>query len=297
MRKAANQWAESALMRELERQKAVERVSLGAIIEKPVDYQRNPGTTFLASDLSLTSMSKVEVLTTTQVDAGQISVPVVWSKADEAKNPTENQKINFTKGLLENAINSHDDILEQALFGTNNSGFFGLQTLVPTSGQAVVQGVDASVEAWWRNYAGQYLNAGTDIEAQMTTAWNTAAKGSGSQLAPTLIVSSAAAQALFEASQQPLQRWIDTDELKAGFKILGFKTARYVFSQYGATLNTNPIYFLNPKSFTLTCSKEAFRQKGDTMEIPNMEGYVFKIYSLVQATTNNKSRLAVITGH
>ncbi len=142
---------------------------------------------------------------------------------------------------------------------------------------------------WWRNQQATYVDD-TDIEAAFTTVWNACAKGSGSNLLPTLMISDGATQALFEGTQQANQRYIDTQELKAGFKILGFKTARYVFSQYGGTRQ----YGLNPKSFKLTVSKEAFRQKGDTIEIPNMNGYVFKIYSMLQSTTNNKSRLYVI---
>jgi hypothetical protein len=287
MRKAANQWAESAFMRELERQKAIKRVHLGTTIEQTLDYQRNPGTDFLPTDLTTTSLAKVEVLTAAQVDAGQLSVPVVWTKADEAKNPSENQKINFTKALLENAINSHDDAIEEALFASDTDGFYGLPTVVPSSGQGDFEGIDAATDIWWRNYAATYLGAGTDMDTQLTTAWNTAAKGSGSQIAPTLIVSGAEAQALFESTQQANQRWVDTDELKAGFKIIGFKTARWVFSQYG----DDEIYGLNPKSFNLTVSKDAFREKGETSEIQNANGFVFKLFSMLQSTTNNKSRL------
>ncbi len=290
MRKAANQWAESAFMRELERQGAVERASLGPQIQKTLDYQRNPGTDFLATDLTTTSLAKVEVLTAAEIEPGQLSIPVVWSKGDEAKNPSENQKIDFVKALLENAINSHDDAIEEALFATVTDGFYGLQSVVPDSGQGDFEGIDASTDIWWRNYSADYFDDGSDMEAQMTTAWNTAAKGSGSKLAPTLLVSGSEAQALFESTQQAFQRYVDTEELKAGFKILAFKTARYVFSQYGGTRQ----YGLNPKSFKLTVSKEAFRQKGDTIEIPNMNGYVFKIYSMLQSTTNNKSRLYVL---
>lgn len=290
MRKPTNQWAESAFMRELERQKAIEKKSMGSVIEKTLDYQRNPGTDFLATDLTPTSLTKVEVMTAAQIDPGQLSVPVVWSKGDEAKNPSENQKVAFVKQLLENGLNSHDDAIEQALFTTVTDGFYGLQTVVPDSGQGTFEGIDASTDVWWRNYSGTYLVAGTDFEAQATTAWNTAAKGSGSSLAPTLMVSGATPHATFEGTQQGLQRYVDTQELAAGFKILAFKTARYVFSQYGGTR----VYFLNPKSFKLTVSKEAFREKGDTIEIPNANGYVFKIYSMLQVTTDNKSRLALI---
>ena len=103
------------------------------------------------------------------------------------------------------------------------------------------------------------------------------------------MVSDGATQALFEGTQQANQRYIDTQELKAGFKILGFKTARYVFSQYADT----DVNFLKPKNFQLVASKEYFRDRGETQEIPNANGFVSKIYSALQTVTNNRSRLGV----
>src|ERR1019366_5674301 len=126
-------------------------------------------------------------------------------------------------------------------------------------------------------------------EAAFTTTWNQCAKGSGSKMLPTLMVSDAPTQALFEGTQQANQRWVDTDELKAGFKILAFKTARYVFSQYGSTR----VYFPNPKNLTLEVSKSYFRNLGETESIPNVNGFVKKIYSAMQLVTNNRSRLGV----
>jgi hypothetical protein len=108
---------------------------------------------------------------------------------------------------------------------------------------------------------------------------------------PTLIVSDAPTQSLFEGTQQASQRWVDTDELKAGFKILAFKTARYVFSQYAG--NNGAQYFLNPKNFQLIASKEYYKDLGDTQEIPNANGFTRKIYSAVQTIVNNRSRLGI----
>ena len=82
MRKAANQWTESALMRELERQGGIEHKSLGATIEAPLDYQRNPGTAILVTDLQPTSLTKTEVLTSASYGIAEVSVPIVWSKKD-----------------------------------------------------------------------------------------------------------------------------------------------------------------------------------------------------------------------
>jgi hypothetical protein len=288
MRKAANQWSENAFLRELEKQGAIVRKSLGATIEAPLDYQRNPGTQILVTDMQPTSLSKTEVITAASYGIAEVSVPVVWSKKDEVQNPSENQKIALVKSLLENGIESHDDIIEQSLFTTSVNGFLGLLTHVPTNGQGTDGGIDASTNVFWRNPASQYVDD-TDIEAAFTTVYNAAAKGTGAKLIPTLMVSDGTTQALFEGTQQALQRWVDSQDLKAGFKTIGFKTCRYVFSQYG----TNSVFFLNPKNFSLVASKEMFRDRGDTQEIPNANGYVTKIYSALQSVTNNKSRLGV----
>ena len=288
-RKAANQWAESAFMRELERQGAVKRLSFGPTIEAPLDYRANPGTAMLATDLQGTSLALTEVVTSASYTPAELSVPMVWSKMQEAQNPSENQKIALVAQILENGIESHDDAIEQDLFLTSTNGFLGLLTHCPLVNSAGSDGgIDPSTNTFWRNQTNTYVDD-TDIEAAFTTTWNQCAKGSGSKMLPTLMVSDAPTQALFEGTQQANQRWVDTDELKAGFKILAFKTARYVFSQYGLT----SVFFLNPKNFHLAVSKEYFRDKGDTQEIPNANGYVTKIYSALQTVTNNRSRLGV----
>lgn len=287
-KKPTNQWAESALLRELERQGAIKRVSFGPTIERTLDYRRNAGAAVLSTDLQPMSLTKTEVITAASYSIASVSVPVTWSKEDEAKNPTENQKIDFVDGLITNAIDSHDDLLESILF-TGQQGFIGLDTMLSDTGVGTIGGIDASVETWFGNKYDTYTNE-TDIEAGMTSVWNACTKGSGSALSPRLIVSDADTQALFESTQQGLQRYIDTEELKAGFKILGFKTARYVFSQYATT----KLQFLNPKSYQLHVSKQFFRAKGEIQEIDNANGYRMFVYSAVQATTDNRSRLGVL---
>jgi hypothetical protein len=127
--------------------------------------------------------------------------------------------------------------------------------------------------------------------AKLTLAWNTATKGTGSELRPTILVSDAETQSTFEATQVGLQRYNDTQDLKAGFKTLAFKTANYVFSQYGGTR----IYMLNPQTFKLVFYKGAHMTKGKEQEINNGNGFRFFIWSMLQTTVSNKSRLAVLT--
>lgn len=286
-RKPSNQWAESALVRELERQGAFKRVNLGGAIEEILDYRRNAGAQVLATDLAPTSSTKTEVITALSFSIASISVPITWSKEDEAKNPSENQKIALVKALITNALDSHDDLLEQVLFTTTN-GLLGFNSLITEDGNGTVGGVDAAVETWHKNKFDEYTDD-TDIEESFTSVRNQCTKGSGSQMGPRLMVSDSATQAVFEGTQQALQRYVDSDDLKAGFKTIAFGNARYVFSQYG----TDSVFFLNPKSYQVKASKSHFRLKGEEMPLETAEGFKTSVYSALQVVTNNRSRLGV----
>lgn len=246
----------------------------------------------MASDQDAASLVKTEVITSAVYDIAQLNVPVTWTKGDDAKNPTESQKIALVKSLLENAINSHDDLIEQSIFTTSAVGGIevnGLDTLVPTTGQGTVGGIDASVETWWRNQADTYVD-GSDIEAAMTSVWNTAAKGTGATLVPKVLISGSTPNSLYEAQLQALQRYSDSNIGAGGFKALKFKDADFIFSQYGGTT----IYFLNPKNYQLVVSKQYFRDKGSTYDVPGQNAFYFLIYSALQFVVNNKSRLAAL---
>lgn len=292
MRKPDNQWAESSALRLMEKMGAIQRVSLGEHIECPLDYRANPDSAFLDDDQDTATLFKTEVITAASYDIAQLSVPVTWSKGDDAKNPTESQKIDLVKSLLENGINSHDDMIEQAIFvGSANAGvqFNGLVDLVPNSGAGTVGGINAGVETWWANFADTYVDA-TDIEAAFTEAYNEALKGSGSTMGPKFMLSGAAPHALYESTLQSLQRFSNVSEADGGFKTLLFKSLPYTFSQYGS----DEVYFLNPKSYQIIVSKQYFRDKGETEPVPGQHAFYFLIYSALQAVTNNKSRLSVV---
>lgn len=291
-RKPSNQWMENAVLREMERQGMIKRKSLGTTIDVTLDYRANTGVDFLATDLTAMSLSKTDVLTAASYAIAELSVPVVWSKGDDAKNPSENQKVALVKSILENGINSHDDKIESALFGTTDDGFTGCQTVIPDSGQGTVGGIDASTETMWRNTSSTYALDGSDIEAALTSAWNAVSKGSGSALTPTMLFSGPDPIALYEASLQQKARYIDEKDAVGGFQTLAFKTARFVFSQYGGSR----IYGVNKKSFGLVVSKEYFRDKGVEQELNDKNGFRVFIYSALQLVTDNKSRLFVLTG-
>jgi hypothetical protein len=293
MRKAHNQWAENAALRVLEKNGFIERVALGENIECPLDYRPNPDTAVLSNDQDSAALLKTEVITAAVFDIAQMNVPVTWTKGDEAKNPTESQKISFVKAILENGITSHDDLIEQRIFTSSTVGgnveLLGLNDLVPTSGQGTVGGISAVTETFWRNQTDTYTD-GSDIEASMTDVYNACAKGSGSPMQPKVLISGSASHSLYESQLQTLQRFNDTSEADAGFKTLAFKGAQYLFSHKGGT----KIYFLNPKNYKLITSKQYFRDQGSTYDVTGQNAFYFLIYSALQFVVNNKSRLGVL---
>lgn len=288
-RKPENQWAESAFMREMERLGAIQHEDFGPQIEVPLDWRRNPGAGFNATELEELSGAKTEVITAAQYAIAELSVPIVITRKDEVQNPSENQKIKLAASLSKNAIDSHDDLMEEALFAAaTTQGFNSLPVLIPTGGQGSPGGIDAATLAFWRNAIQQYTNA-TDIVANLTTLWNEVIRGSGSTQTPKFLVSGSTPHAQYESTQQGLIRYMDQKEADAGFKILAFKTARYSFSQYGGT----SIYMGSPTTLMLKVSKGNFRDLGESTPLQLQNGKFQIVYSAVQLVTSNKSRLGV----
>lgn len=288
-RKPENQWAENAFMRELERLGAIQTEDFGPTLEAVLDWRRNPGAGFNANELEELAGQKTDVLTAASYTPAELSVPIVVSRMDEVKNPSENQKINKAKSLMTNAITSHDDLVEEALFAASTTnGFNSLPVLIPTGGQGSPGGIDASTETMWRNQAAHYTGA-SDIVATLTTLWNSCIKGSGSTMTPKGLVSGATPHATFEGTQQALQRYVDSKDADVGFKVLAFKTARYSFSRYGGA----NIYMYSPDTLKLKVSKGNFRDLGEPTPLQLRNGTFRIVYSALQILTDNKSRLGV----
>lgn len=292
MRKPTNNWAANPALKALERAGFINRMDFGNVIEVPIDYRSNPDTAVLVGDQDTAALVKTEVLTAASYDIAQMNVPVTWTKGDEAKNPSENQKVALVRALLENGITSHDDLLEQRIFATSSAGgveINGLNDLVHTAGTGTVGGINSSVETWWKNQFDTFID-GSDIEAAMTELFDNCAKGSGETNAPTILISGTASHALYESQLQSLQRFVDSTEADAGFKALAFKGAKYIFSHRGSDL----IYFLNPKNFQLCVSNQYFRDKGETTPVNGQNAFYFLLYSALQLVITNRWRCGVL---
>lgn len=267
----------------------------GSALEFGLDYRKNPDVDILATDFTATGTSQTLIFAGASYDMANIVSPFNWSIADEARwSGDENRKIDAIKGMISNAIDSHDDEIEDRMWDTSTDGFLGFQNLIPTSGQPNVGGIDGASATYWRNYATTYAADGSDLNAKLITAFGTVAKGTGSDLTPELLASGLTAQALYEGNLTDMKRFMGEETGDAGFKFLAFKTAKWVYSQYGGALATNPIYMLNKQAFQLNVTKGYFRKLEDEVRFQNAAARNQMIFSQFQATISNPSRLAVL---
>ena len=287
--KPENQWAESAVLRIMEKQGFVKREDLGATIEVTLDYLINPGAEFLASDITPTSQSKTSVLGAASYDIAELSVPMVWTKKDEVRNPSQNAKVKYVKSLIENGSASHDQLVERSLFASSaTQGMLSLPLLMSEDGTGTVGGIVSGTDTMWKSQFDDYGDA-TALLASLATVDNACKKGSGGS-APTLIVTSATAHGVLEGKLVANQRFGDANEANAGFKVLKHRGADVVFSN---EYTSDSYFFLNPKAVQIIVSKGNFRSREETTPIPGYHAFESKIYSAMQLVTGNRSRLGV----
>jgi hypothetical protein len=290
-RKAGNAWGDSSFLRALEKLGFIVRKPAGSAIEIPVSYQSNQEGGVQGSDLDAVSLEKTDVITSLSYNFAIVREPIKWSLADEAKN--EDQKIDLVENLTSNGIDSHDSHVESALFTTSTAGgdeLLGFDTLIPTGGQGSAGGVDSATEVWNRCQTDTYTG-GTDLLAGMTSVWNACARGGMSPSKPSLMVSDADTNALYESKLTPNQRYGPADKGNAGFDAVYFKNKPFTFSQAAPADN---IYFLTPEAYQLVVAKGYFRQQGDVIPMVDRLGSITNIVSLMQACAGVRSRLGVL---
>lgn len=290
-RNPENQWTQTALYDEMDRQGMIKTIDFGNTLKETLDYRRNPGVAVLSYDLQPLTNTKTQVLTEASFDPAQIGGDITWSFMDEVKNSDENKKVDLIDSLIDNMLTSTDDLFEQILFAANTNGFLGLPTHMYSTGQGSDGGIDSAIEAWWRVPVYSYTDD-TDMIAGFANAYSAASKGSGAKLVPTLGVSNSTAYNLFESTQTPQQRWDRSDRTaRVGFDKLMYRTAAMLYSPYG----TDTVYFMNAQTHQLKVARGFVRKLMPLQMLENGFGYTRKVYTACQFTTKNRSRGAAVT--
>jgi hypothetical protein len=295
--RGAVQWSDTSALNVLEDMGGVKRVPGGATPSATLDYRQNQGGDFLASDTTATSTGKTEVLTQTSSVWVPLVVPTNWSITDEELNSDSNQKVPLIASIVDNAIQTHDYMIEQALFATTG-GTDGFQTLVDVfteDGTGTVQGIIAGTETWW---ASQFKDWGSDTGATLLADYNTlyfsCAKGALSRQ-PNVILANSTLFGAWLAANQANQRFLDKKEVrtigdpKSAYHI----NARYIFSSVITTAQDSAWMF-NTNDTYLAVVKSAFRKRRAPVDFSGALMVNMKVFSILQLMTRNRSRGGVL---
>jgi hypothetical protein len=290
--KAADQWSDSTFLKALEKLSGVKKVPGGATLQITLDYKANPAADFMATDTTSTSTSKTEILTAASYSFVPLVVPTNWSFFDEAVNSEKNQKVDLVSTLVDNALASHDQAIEDALFAATGGtdGFNTLIDLYTNDGTGTVGTIVSGTETWWKNQFKDWAaDTGATLLADYTTLYNSCAKGSGGKK-PNVVVGSASQHALFEAALTPNQRF-ESNTASGGFTNLQFKTIPYLFtSEYTSTSS----WMFNTADTKLYVVMSAWRQRRQVQDFVNAAMSNMKIFSVCQLATANRSRGGVL---
>lgn len=287
--KAANQWSENALLRFLEMKGGLKRVTGGPKLEFTLDTVVNPDAAFLASDVSLTSTTKTEVLDAVSYDWALFVAPANWSIADEAKNSGE-KKVDLVSSIVENAMESHDDQFEAKMFAASaTNGFLSLPVLFTEDGTGTVGGVVSGTDTYWKS---QFYDYDADLHLGLNILTARCAKGSGGS-APDLYVTSPTTWATYADSLQANLQFSSAKTVDAGIQTLKFAGQDVIFSHKYTSGSADSVFALNTKETKLYVIKEFYRQRRSEVELPNAATMSMKIVSMAQIATKNRSRNGV----
>ncbi len=284
--KPANQWSQNATLNFLEAKGGLKRESGGPQLEFTLDTVVNPDAAFLASDVSPTSVTKTEVLDAVKYDWALFVAPINWTILDEAKNSGE-KKVDLVTSLVDNALESHDDKFEAAMFAASaTNGFLSFPVILVEAATGIIGGVDSGTDTYWANATEDY---GTDLHLGMNILYAECAKGSGG-MSPDLLVTGSTVWATYADSLQANFQFQNVAKVNAGIKALQFADADLIFTQ---KYTSDSVFFINTKTTKLHVIKEFYRQRRAEIELPNAASMTMKVVSVAQLATDNRSRNGV----
>lgn len=250
---ADNVTAHNALLKQLKQSQGDTLTGGNPIIETFTFAENGNGGSYSGADTLPTAQA--DVVSAAQFNLAQYACPVVFTGTEMLQNTGKQQMFDLIKARVKVAQSTMQNLINRHLYldGTGNNGknITGLAAgvvLSPTSG--TYGGIDRSVaaNAFWRNQKFQATvdSTGVATAATIQAQWNAFIINlTRAADRPTMIIASPSVYALFEASLQPLQRFMSADKGSAGFKSLDFQGIPVVFDTAASGIGSNVAYFLN----------------------------------------------------
>jgi hypothetical protein len=227
---------------------------------------------------------------------------VVWSDLEELRAQADSGKINLIASKLENGKNSHINAMNQQLLGdgTGNGGkdMSGIKQIIassPTSG--TVGGINRANFSFWRNKQTSATGTNFDtLRAAMRSIYNQCSRG-GMIDAPTAGLTTRTVFQGYESLLIANERFTTDDKANNGQGAFANASLKFKGATlfYDEDLDTDNLYFYNPKFLKLIYLKSAWMKMKDRIEPANQLAAIQRVFTVANLATNNSRRLGVIT--
>jgi hypothetical protein len=281
----------NGLLRKLKDNGNIVTKSGGYEIVFPLEYAEN-GTYQRYSGFDQLDVAASDVFSAAKYDWAQVAIHVTASGREIRMNNGPEQMIDLVKARVKNAMNTAANNFSVDLYGTGalTNQIGGLGLIVTSDGTGTVGGINSANDAFWANQFFENTGTGlatTTIGSSMNTLWLRCVRGNDK---PDLIVQSNDMYAVYEASLQANQRYMNADKAKLGFSELQYKTADVIFdsnTNFGSTAEIG--YFLNTKYLYVVQHSEAQWTQDDDKVPVNQDAVVIPIYWMGNMVCTNRS--------
>lgn len=247
---ADNVTKNNALLSRLNSRGNMRTFSGGTVIFEELSFQEN-GNAGYYSGYDILPVAAQDVLSAAQYSIKQAAVPVVISGLEMLQNAGKEKIIDLMDGRMEVAESSLANLLAGGVYadGTGSGGkeVTGLGAAAPLSPvTGVYGGIDRATWTFWRNQVVDTTGiVASTIQGSWNSLWSKLVRGRDR---PDLIIVDSATWAIYMASLQAIQRFVDVDTAKLGFPSIKYMDADVVLDGgIGGFCPANTAFFLNTK--------------------------------------------------
>jgi hypothetical protein len=303
MRNVADDMADNiskhnALLNRLKKKGKFINLDGGYEIQIPIEYAEN-GTYQRFAGYDTLNTNASDVVTSAKYDWCQIAIHVVSSGREILMNSGKAAMKNLVKVKRANALKTaaNNFAIDMYSDGSLQNQIGGLANLIQSNGQGTVGGLNSATYPFWRNKFKEMPGTGTYTKDTfkvdgMNPLWLQLVRGAD---APDLIVLSHDFYSIFEAGEQQLQRYTNSEMAEAGFISLKYKTADVIFDEntnFSTTAEKG--YFLNTDYLQVAQHRDAKWSEDEEKKPINQDAIVRPYYWMGNMTTSNRALQGVL---
>ena len=275
----------------------------GRVFDFPIEYATN--STFKSySEMETLDTTRVDVFDAARYDWKINAGTVVWSDLEELRAQADNGKIDLIADKLENGKNSHIDAMNRQLLGdgTGNGGkdMSGLKQIIPTvATTGTVGSINRATFSFWRTKqtsGAQTTTAFDNLRSTMRSIYNQCSRG-GMIDAPTAALTTRTVFQGYEGLLVANERFTTDDKNSTGQGAFANASLKFKGATlfYDEDLDTDNLYFYNPKFLKLIYLKGAWMKMKDRIEPANQLAAIQRVFTVANLATNQSRRLGCVT--